>query len=335
MCHLCSFQNIPQLIIQIIVLILSINDNTHGENSSNFLITILSMLFTIVSILISVFEYALSKKTSHGEMTRTIGVRFTLHCSEMAKLDPLQFKSHVQFRQYSLLFNIAQLFHLNRHQLERLMPKRVSEGAEFILIIQTDVTNLQFLVHSIENSITRGILAKYIAKTLKFDSKECAISSDKNEFEIVSLDRHRIERARVASSSGISTPLGTSKVVSVASPSSTIFNLGDNVFKLGDHETRDLQMMRLNRATTLPVSRAQGMKLSAHSLDHDDDSYQESPRVKGALDALNLMPTHSARLDIRYDDTVDKEKEKGEKEKALSKQYSSIVIIDEDGNENE
>ena len=77
---------------------------TRPQNTKNALEYPLSMLFTIVSILISVFEYALLKKTAHGEMTCTIGVRFTLHCSEMSKLDPLEFRSRVQFRQ--------QMYHL-------------------------------------------------------------------------------------------------------------------------------------------------------------------------------------------------------------------------------
>ena len=216
-------KNIPQFFIQITALLLTVNDSTNGaEESSSFLITILSMLFTIISVLLSVFEYILARGRTKSETIRMIGVRFTVMSDELAAMGYLKFQSRIVFHKRIFLYNIAKLFHLNRHQIERLIPKRISSGVQFLLIIETDSANLKHTTDSIKSNIVRGILAKQVASTYELNEAESEILADDKDFEIVCLGNNYTDQEK----SDIKQGLNAMVLNNMSSSPKTLSSLG-------------------------------------------------------------------------------------------------------------
>ena len=51
-----------------------------------------------------------------------------------------KFRQNSVFRRKAFLYNTAKILDLNKNQIERLLPKRMSCGAEFLLIIECNAS---------------------------------------------------------------------------------------------------------------------------------------------------------------------------------------------------
>ena len=158
MCYNAFFQNLPQLLIQILSLILfysiaesiSLESTNTNIRDSNLLITIFSMLFTIISIILSGFDYCLKSKFVY--VSSSIIISFCVESNDVANMPHTQFKSQIVNRKNKLCNNIAKILSLRFQQVERLTPKLVSNGIIYVFIIAADETKYDSIHESIQNA---------------------------------------------------------------------------------------------------------------------------------------------------------------------------------------
>ena len=117
--------------IQVSTLIFTIQE---GGDAASYMITILSMSFTIVSILISIFEHKM--KTKFLNKGCVIVSRFSVESQELAHLTKIQFDSRVVFKKSAAVHSIAKCVELNQDQVERLVPLQHKHGATVTFIME-------------------------------------------------------------------------------------------------------------------------------------------------------------------------------------------------------
>ena len=126
------FENIPQLIIQILTLKLLVD---HGDDAlSDSLITILSMIFTIISIILSIFEYLFSSKSIKNDNIMIIS--FTVLSKYFGNMSEGTFLFKVIFRPRKIRHIMYRLLKINRAQIERLIPLQLKNGVIFTFFVE-------------------------------------------------------------------------------------------------------------------------------------------------------------------------------------------------------
>ena len=154
--YVVLIENFPQLLIQIVSLILSIKNN---DDYSLYLITLFSMLFTFISILLSVFEYFFSK--NFIQLQSSIIVTFNVESKDISSMQNRQFIKEIVFRKNKLVHYMAQLFNLtNNRQGERLKPKKDKNGVICTFAIDVDKSKLNNVQSILIDVIDSNELAK-------------------------------------------------------------------------------------------------------------------------------------------------------------------------------
>lgn len=97
------------------------------------------MIFTIISILISIFEYNFSSK--FFELESIVIVRFNFESNNLANMKQQQFTSKVIFQKRQMIAVIAKLLKLNTTQIDRLITSQYDKGARFTFLIRIDDTS--------------------------------------------------------------------------------------------------------------------------------------------------------------------------------------------------
>ena len=128
-------ENIPQLCIQITTLVLVFGD-PNNTGASGQLVTILSMIFTIISILLSVFEYVFSSKSIKSDNVAII--RFNIESQTIANFTYKKFISKIAYRPIQFTHCVAKTLQLNKNEVEALMPSQYKSGVIFNFIVEFD-----------------------------------------------------------------------------------------------------------------------------------------------------------------------------------------------------
>ena len=105
-------------------------------DESSYLITIWSMVFSIISIILSVIEYLLS---NHYIQTDSTCVCSTI----IAHLEYSIFRSHIINKKFQIQNIVAKISNVNRQQVERMIPIQTSYGVLLTFIIAADATRLK------------------------------------------------------------------------------------------------------------------------------------------------------------------------------------------------
>ena len=92
------------------------------------------MTFTIVSILISVFEHKM--KSKFLKKGCVIVSRFSVKSPQLAQLKQSKFDSRVVFKKRAAIHSIAKCVELNTDQVERLVPLQHKHGATVTFIME-------------------------------------------------------------------------------------------------------------------------------------------------------------------------------------------------------
>ena len=92
------------------------------------------MTFTIVSILISVFEHKM--KSKFLKKGCVIVSRFSVESPELAQLRKTTFDSRVVFKKQAVVHSIAKCVELSPDPVERLIPLQHKHGATVTFIIE-------------------------------------------------------------------------------------------------------------------------------------------------------------------------------------------------------
>ena len=104
---------------------------------TSLLITILSMPFTEISILLSAFEYALSRQIN-GNGTAMI-FKFSLESQTVANMSGQRFsRTFAYSNKRSTTHLISKMLYTNTKQVETLIPIQSNDGAIFTVIIAAD-----------------------------------------------------------------------------------------------------------------------------------------------------------------------------------------------------
>ena len=149
-------KNFPQFVIQLITLSLTIME---GGDAASFLITLLSMIFTIISIMISVLEYSSKSKFINAGCVSV--VRFTVESSEIADMKLNEFRKRVVFKRFGILSSFAKSVELQFDEVERLNPLHTKKGAvfTFIMDLQND-DQYENVRIELRNAIRDGTLVR-------------------------------------------------------------------------------------------------------------------------------------------------------------------------------
>ena len=148
-------ENFPQLVIQTLSLYLAIID---GKDRSGLLITIFSMVFTVISICLSLFEFMFrSKYIDNGSI---LIARFSVESKKVASMRFNEFQQRIIFRKNRFINSLAKCLHLNYVQIDRLIPLQDSNGAILTFIIEADSHYFDHIVNGLKSAIIDGTIAK-------------------------------------------------------------------------------------------------------------------------------------------------------------------------------
>ena len=182
-------ENLPQLLIQAIVLVLSIQD---GKNTNGLLITIFAMIFTIVSIILSSVEFAFaSRNLKSGSI---MSIEFTIESIALAKLNMMKFNSKIVFSNCLKLRHImSKRLHIPMDQIDRLLPLQVSNGVVFRFIIDIDPVQCDPIIAAMNNAVEKNFLARDISKVFRLRIRQCVLlKQNVNMIEIRRIKRYSV-----------------------------------------------------------------------------------------------------------------------------------------------
>ena len=152
------------------------NDDSNSRRTS-LLITILSMTFTVISILLSIFEYALSKQIDqHGS---AMIIKFPIESKMIADMSFEKFNNtFVYSNKYSIRYLISKTLFVNQKQVEHLIPVHSSNGTVFTLIIVCDSMHFDRLFQEMKKAVQDENFISKLTKIYKI-TDQCSIPLDK------------------------------------------------------------------------------------------------------------------------------------------------------------
>ena len=125
--------------IQVIVLYLAIVGS--NLDLSNQLVTIFSLIFTLVSICLSICEYLLSKELLNNDLF--VIVSFEAQCNEFACMSHKTFRKRVVYPHKIFLDEIARYLKIEYSQTESLKPVHTQKGVMFVMYISGDYNSIK------------------------------------------------------------------------------------------------------------------------------------------------------------------------------------------------
>ena len=130
------------------------------------------MVFTIMSILLSIIQHFTSRKFIQPQ--NIFVIRFNVECNDIALLETkTKFSNALVFNKYdAITHSISKLLRINDKQVERLKPLQYSKGAIFTFIVeknhQKNDTFIDNIKRYLNNSIVNGSLVEEFSKIYKF-----------------------------------------------------------------------------------------------------------------------------------------------------------------------
>ena len=147
-------ENIPQLILQTIYLSLT-------AESSISVITILSMIFSTISILSSIFDFVSSSLLLECEAITVIELK--IESTQLANMGVKEFRRLLVHHRKPIRRELAKITDVDWRLVEILIPIQTKTGAKLTLYIRNDSTNLNLgatIVKTMRKEIETGKLAQ-------------------------------------------------------------------------------------------------------------------------------------------------------------------------------
>lgn len=145
-------ENIPQLIMQGIW-------SFYYQNVTA--ITLISMIFSVLSVLLSLFEYSTKQRVLESDQLYVIS--FTVGSKEIKSMSDKVFMKQINQRRYQVCFEFAKLLSVNYFgNVNLLKPIRCKEGVNLILHFGDDTMHEKHLSRVLTQSLLNGKLAKVI-----------------------------------------------------------------------------------------------------------------------------------------------------------------------------
>ena len=147
-------ENIPQLILQIIYMILTVE-------SSISPITIVAMVSSTISIVLSVFNFKLSSLLIECEAITLI--EMDIESQQLASARSKDFRQLIVHHRKPICRELSKIIHVDKRLIEILMPIQTKSGAKLTFYIRNDSTDKNLgsnIVKAIRNEIDSGELAQ-------------------------------------------------------------------------------------------------------------------------------------------------------------------------------
>ena len=152
------------------------------------------MIFTVLSIFISIFEYLLSTKIIAEETVMIVS--FEVESTTISKMDKKPFKQQIILRETKLLNCMAKICSLEPERIERLIPIQQGKGALFKFIINCGLSKFSKISNSISDSIINDNLSNQIS--IIYDLKQPTTKSTQKEMYVhIPKDSLKIEKVCV------------------------------------------------------------------------------------------------------------------------------------------
>ena len=92
------------------------------------------MLFTIISIVLSLVEFIFSRKFIKSNSLLVI--RFSINARNIARMKHRDFRSKIIFKRIKLVHCVAKMLNTSNEFVERLIPLQTKKGAMFTIVVQ-------------------------------------------------------------------------------------------------------------------------------------------------------------------------------------------------------
>ena len=152
------------------LLILTVSDpkTTDEEVYSTLFITIFSMVFTTISIILSIFEYCFTCKNKTKKDCVSI-VQFKVESSDFQSMTYPQFCAKIVYRRMGIIGTIGKLLAMPSQNIERLKPVHYTKGVFFTFLIYSSPSHPFVKIKAeLENSIKDKTLQRELNKIFNF-----------------------------------------------------------------------------------------------------------------------------------------------------------------------
>ena len=165
------FENIPQLLMQIVYITLSIvehNDNNDNDKASSHLtlITIFAMIFSFLSIILALFEWITKSYLLNTETK--LFLTFNVYCEEIIEMSRKEFYCVIECQRFGVSNEIGKILHIDGFGIELFKPISTDDGALLIFNIRNSTTTTKSnILTLIEDSIDTQRLPKALKNVYK------------------------------------------------------------------------------------------------------------------------------------------------------------------------
>ena len=143
-------ENVPQMILQIFYIVLT--------GISNY-ITIVALMFSIISIISSIFGYKSSSLVINCESITIIEI--SIESQQVANTQPKKFRRMVVHHRNPICREFAKIMSVDARIIEILMPIQTNTGTNFIFSIRNTDKHLgPNIIRNVGNAIDSGELAQ-------------------------------------------------------------------------------------------------------------------------------------------------------------------------------
>ena len=132
--------------------------NLTTPDPTSLLTTTFSMIFTVISILLSVFEYIFAANFIHNDSN--ILVTFSVTSKDIASMTRSQFTSQLVFQNWKLITAMAKILKVNTNRIERLKPKMIMDGAMYTFVLTTEQSQYDHICQIMHDVVDNDQLAK-------------------------------------------------------------------------------------------------------------------------------------------------------------------------------
>ena len=146
-------ENIPQVILQLIYLILIVE--------SFSVITVVAMIFSIISIVLSIFNYKLSSLLLECEAITVI--EMNIESQQLSHTQPRKFRKLIVHHRKPICDELGKIIGVDKNLIEILTPIQTNTGAKLTIYIRNDSSDKNLapqIVKIVRNQIDSGELAK-------------------------------------------------------------------------------------------------------------------------------------------------------------------------------
>ena len=154
-------ENIPQFILQLIYMIFLIRDKDVSSQSG---IVIIAMVFSILSIVVTLFEFRIKKFVFDSEYLMII--KFKLESIAIQSMSKNQFDQTFVNKRKVISSELSKILEVNYDEIEQLKPTWCKQGAQIVCHVRSDAQfiNPRKAMDELETAIKSGRLPRQIKR---------------------------------------------------------------------------------------------------------------------------------------------------------------------------